>query len=89
MNGLLVRTDRGNQSVTFDLSAFVTDWEAARKTFVTTIAERFREPLESLSEEGYLTASPEVVALNRDGLLRVDSLLPRFFLPEHAGIRYT
>ena len=44
---------------------------------------------ESLSEEGYLTATPEVVALNRDGLLRVDSLLPRFFLPEHAGIRYT
>ena len=45
MNGLLVRTDRGNLSVTFDLSAFVTDWEAARKTFVTAIAERFREPL--------------------------------------------
>ena len=45
MNGLLVRADRGNQSVTFELSAFVTDWEAARKTFVTTIAERFREPL--------------------------------------------
>ena len=54
-----------------------------------SVLERFREPLESLSEEGYLTASPEVVALNRDGLLRVDSLLPRFFLPEHAGIRYT
>ncbi len=53
------------------------------------VLERFREPLESLSEEGYLTVSPEVVALNRDGLLRVDSLLPRFFLPEHAGIRYT
>ena len=53
------------------------------------VLERFREPLESLSEEGYLTASPEVVALTRDGLLRVDSLLPRFFLPEHAGIRYT
>ena len=45
MNGLLVRTDGGNQSVTFNLSAFVTDWEAARKTFVPTIAERFREPL--------------------------------------------
>ncbi len=53
------------------------------------VLERFREPLESLSEEGYLTASPDVVALSRDGLLRVDSLLPRFFLPEHAGIRYT
>ena len=54
-----------------------------------SVLERFREPLESLSEEGYLTASPELVALNRDGLLRVDSLLPRFFLAEHAGIRYT
>ena len=53
------------------------------------VLERFREPLESLSEEGYLKASPEVVALTREGLLRVDSLLPRFFLPEHAGIRYT
>lgn len=45
MNGLLVRTDRGNLSVTFGLSAFITDWEAARKTFVAGIAERFREPL--------------------------------------------
>ena len=60
-----------------------------RDKYGVSVLERFREPLESLSEEGYLTASPEVVALNRDGLLRVDSLLPRFFLPEHAGIRYT
>ena len=45
MNGLLVRTDGGNLSVTFGLSAFITDWEAARKTFVAGIAERFREPL--------------------------------------------
>jgi oxygen-independent coproporphyrinogen-3 oxidase len=29
------------------------------------------------------------VRLTRDGLLRVDSLLPRFFEPEHRGIRYT
>ena len=29
------------------------------------------------------------IALTRDGLLRVDVLLPRFFLPQHAGIRYT
>ena len=34
-------------------------------------------------------ASGDLVALTRDGLLRVDVLLPRFFLPEHAGIRYT
>ena len=45
MNGLLVRRDSGNLSDTFDLSAFVTDWEAAGKLFVAAIAERFREPL--------------------------------------------
>jgi hypothetical protein len=29
------------------------------------------------------------VSLSRAGLLRVDTLLPRFFHPEHVGIRYT
>ena len=29
------------------------------------------------------------IALTRDALLRVDVLLPRFFLPQHTGIRYT
>ena len=28
-------------------------------------------------------------ACRREGLLRVDSLLPRFFEAEHRGIRYT
>ena len=45
MDSLLVRRDRGNLSVTFDLSAFVTDWEAMGKVFVAVIADRFREPL--------------------------------------------
>ena len=34
-------------------------------------------------------ASAVRIALTREALLRVDVLLPRFFLPEHAGIRYT
>jgi oxygen-independent coproporphyrinogen-3 oxidase len=54
------------------------------------IFERFREALASLDAEGYLErADDELVALTRDGLLRVDVLLPRFFLPQHTGIRYT
>ena len=57
MNGLLVRTDKGNLSVTFDLSAFVTDWEAARKTFVAGIAKRFREPLNPRPGD-FSTAAP-------------------------------
>jgi oxygen-independent coproporphyrinogen-3 oxidase len=52
--------------------------------------ERFRDPLDSLAAAGYLTErSPDRIALTRDGLLRVDVLLHRFFLPEHTGIRYT
>ncbi len=61
----------------------------ARK-YGVDVLERFREPLASLSADGWLAAaSGELVALTRSALLRVDVLLRRFFLPEHAGIRYT
>ena len=54
------------------------------------ILRRFEQPLASLHEGGFLAeATANVVALTRAGLLRVDSLLPRFFQPQHAGIRYT
>src|SRR5205085_3662178 len=51
------------------------------------VLERFRDALTSLAEGGYLKASnASEVSLSRAGLLRVDVLLPRFFLPQHAGI---
>ena len=54
------------------------------------ILERFRTQLASLRDEGYATeVSERLVSLSRDGLLKVDVLLPRFFLPQHVGIRYT
>jgi len=54
------------------------------------ILHRFRGELASLAEDGYLKeASERTVALTRQGLLRVDVLLPRFFLRQHVGIRYT
>ena len=54
------------------------------------ILERFRDQLDSLEADGFLSrADEDIVELTRQGLLRVDSLLSRFFLPEHAGIRYT
>jgi oxygen-independent coproporphyrinogen-3 oxidase len=54
------------------------------------ILERFREQFDSLKAAGYLSAATaEAVALTREGLLRVDVLLRNFFLPQHAGIRYT
>jgi oxygen-independent coproporphyrinogen III oxidase len=52
--------------------------------------ERFRDQLDTLEADGYLAGrSADQIALNRDGLLRVDVLLQRFFLPQHTGIRYT
>ena len=54
------------------------------------IVERFREQLGTLDSAGYLSAATrDIVALTREGLLRVDMLLKQFFLPQHAGIRYT
>jgi oxygen-independent coproporphyrinogen-3 oxidase len=54
------------------------------------VRDRFRDELDSLAAEGALdTATDEVVRLTREGLLRVDALLPRFFKPEHRGRRYT
>ena len=54
------------------------------------VRSRFAPPFESLRQDGYLDElSTDNVRLSRDGLLRVDSLLPRFFLPAHTDIRYT
>jgi oxygen-independent coproporphyrinogen-3 oxidase len=54
------------------------------------VRERFRDQLTSLEKSGFLApAGDDVIAITREALLRVDTLLPRFFLPEHTGIRYT
>jgi oxygen-independent coproporphyrinogen III oxidase len=58
--------------------------------YQTNPLERFAPQLASLQAEGVLAElTPDRIALTREGLLRVDSLLHRFFLPEHTGIRYT
>ena len=54
------------------------------------VLEHFADALTSLRNDGFLlAAASDQVALTREGLLRVDSLLPRFFLPEHVDLRYT
>jgi oxygen-independent coproporphyrinogen III oxidase len=61
-----------------------------RDKYHVNILERFKDQFASLAAEGELTAADDsIVALSRHGLLRIDSLLPRFFLPRHTGIRYT
>ena len=56
----------------------------------TDVRERFAAEFESLRQEDLLKElSSERVTLSRDGLLRVDMLLRRFFLPQHRAVRYT
>ncbi|MEO0448567.1 MAG: coproporphyrinogen-III oxidase family protein [Verrucomicrobiota bacterium] len=52
-------------------------------------AVAFAEPLQTISEMGYLTLTDSHVTLSRDGLLQVDRLLHEFFLPHHRNARYT
>ena len=60
-----------------------------RGKYGVDVSVRFRDALASLVEEGWAELGTDLVSLTRGGLLRVDALLPRFFLPQHTGIRYT
>ena len=53
------------------------------------IAKEFGGAWASLIDEGFATVGGDEIRLTRKGLLQADTLLPRFFEPEHRGIRYT
>jgi oxygen-independent coproporphyrinogen-3 oxidase len=57
--------------------------------YAVNVLERFQAPLEQLADEEMLSVTAEQIVLTRQGLLQVDTLLPRFFLPAHQGLRYT
>ena len=54
------------------------------------VMTRFRDGIDTLEADGWLKLrTRDRIELTRDGLLRVDTLLPRFFLPQHRNVRYT
>jgi oxygen-independent coproporphyrinogen-3 oxidase len=53
------------------------------------ILEKFRSAFERLRERGMLDFDSEMVRLTRDGLLRVDQLLPEFYAERYQNVRYT
>lgn len=59
-----------------------------QEKFDVNVLERFAEPLEELKQDGVLDYNNEGVFLTRDGLLRIDEGLKKYFLPEHQGVRY-
>ncbi len=57
--------------------------------FGIDVGERFAEPLKDFAARGWLTCDGRAVTLTREGLLRVDRMLPAFYLPEHRALRYS
>ena len=60
-----------------------------RKKFQQDVVEQWSAEWQQHVENGYATVNDERIELTREGLLRVDSLLPVFFEASHQGIRYT
>ena len=57
--------------------------------FSTNILQRWSAVWAQYAEDGLLSHTESRIELTRQGLLRVDALLPAFFAEEHQGIRYT
>ena len=60
-----------------------------RQKFGVDVQQRFEAPLKDLEDQGFLKLEAENLLLSRAGLLQVDRLLPRFFLPRHRSARYS
>ncbi len=57
--------------------------------FGISVAKEFADALATLRADGFVAANNGDIRLSREGLLRVDSLLPAFYEPQYRGIRYT
>ncbi len=61
-----------------------------QQKFGVDVRTRFAGAWQSLASDGWLAkGDDDRIALTREGLMRVDMLLTRFFLPQHVGVRYT
>ena len=60
-----------------------------REKFQRDVKAEFKPAFEDLRQKGYLDWEGDRIVLTREALLRVDALLPSFFLPKHRDARYT
>lgn len=83
------RKERLTREMILQLKLGKIDRAYFEKKFDTDIIEEFQEPLQNLLKEGMLTFNGESVSLTRQGLLRVDTLLPEFYAEKYRNARYT
>ena len=60
-----------------------------RRKYEVDIRDEWRDVWSGYERDGLANLGEDRIELTRAGLLRVDSLLPAFFEPEHQGVRYT
>jgi oxygen-independent coproporphyrinogen-3 oxidase len=65
------------------------DKQYFERKFQVDILEHWQPQWQHYAEQGWLTVSDQRIKLTRDGLLRVDGLLPAFFESAHQDVRYT
>lgn len=58
------------------------------RKFGIDLVQRFAEPLRELAANGWMTWDDASIRLTPSGLVRVDRLLPAFYLPEHRACSY-
>lgn len=57
--------------------------------FAVNLAQRFAQEWDDLRRKGLLSEQQDWFVLSREALLKVDTLLHAFFLPQHKHARYT
>jgi oxygen-independent coproporphyrinogen-3 oxidase len=65
------------------------DADYFQEKFAVDVLAQWQEAWQEYEEAGYLTVKGRRVELTREGLLRVDALLPAFFEPQFRDVRYT
>ncbi|HEU0120342.1 MAG TPA: coproporphyrinogen-III oxidase family protein [Bryobacteraceae bacterium] len=65
-----------------------TQWRYFQEKYGVDPRARFASELQGLRADGFASLDESGVRLSRDGVLQVDRLLHRFFLPEHQNARY-
>jgi oxygen-independent coproporphyrinogen-3 oxidase len=85
----MTKEERAIRELVLQLKLGAVDASYFRTKFGIEIVDLHREALEDLWMEGLLSVDGDRIVLTRAGLLRVDEILPRFFLPLHRGARYT
>jgi oxygen-independent coproporphyrinogen-3 oxidase len=59
-----------------------------RQKFGTNIVDFYARPLEEFAARGWLTFDDQAVTVTREGLVRVDRMIPHFYPWEHQGLNY-